>query len=153
MRLQRQISLGSKWQNVNWRFANKHVTVNVMIMRGASGDEEEEEEEGGEEEEDDSRRRRSNLTAKFFRHHNTKFSLSTAFTINLETFGCIHHEIHRSALSMCRSQQEIGQLIFLLSCNMKRSVADRRRSPGMWRSMLSSCHYYVHQACTNLLKH
>jgi hypothetical protein len=44
-------------------------------------------------------------------------------------------------------------LIFLLSCNMKRSVADRRRSPGMWRSMLSSCHYYVHQACTNLLKH
>jgi hypothetical protein len=37
---------------------------------------------------------------------------------------------------------------FLLSCNMKRSVADRRPSPGMWRSMLSSCHYYVHQACT-----
>jgi hypothetical protein len=37
---------------------------------------------------------------------------------------------------------------FLLSCNMKRSVADRRRSPGMSRSMLRSCHYYVHQACT-----
>jgi transcription elongation factor Elf1 len=48
-----------------------------------------------------------------------------------EKFGCIHRGIHRSALSMCRSQQEIGQLIFLLSCNMKRSVADRRRSPGM----------------------
>jgi len=93
MRPQRQISLGSKWQNVNWRFPDKHVKVNVMIMRGASGDEDskpalvkwkrrkdEEEEEEEEEEEDELRRRISNLTAKFFGHHNTRFSLSTAFT-------------------------------------------------------------------------
>ncbi len=95
MRLQREISLGSKWQNVYWRFADKHVMVNVVIMRGASTDEdskpalvkwkrrkdEEEEEEKEEgEEEDESRRRRSNLTAKFFGHHKTRFSLFTAFT-------------------------------------------------------------------------
>ncbi len=59
--------LGIKWQNVYWRFVDKHVMVNVMIMQGASGDEdskpalvkwkrrkdEEEEEEEGEGEEDE----------------------------------------------------------------------------------------------------
>lgn len=49
-------------------------------MKEKEDEEEEEEEEGEGEEDDESRRRRSNLTAKFFGHHNTRFSLSTAFT-------------------------------------------------------------------------
>jgi hypothetical protein len=74
--------------------------------------------------------------------------LSIRFYINLEMFGCIHHGIHRSSYPCAEVSKKLDNWFFWLSCNMKRSVADRRRSPDMWRSMLSSCHYYVHQACT-----